>query len=121
MNMKTAKKIALLLVLSLTSIFVFAAIGGKGKKGTIVKSNLTIKQSTNTFSLRSGYQFKSGKLLQLQSPTLRFGNLTNSVVVKNGNKTIFTTSKIMNTKLPKLSIQNYAANRMEIKLKLKLN
>jgi hypothetical protein len=119
--MKTAKKITLLLMLSLTSIFVFAAIGGKGKKGTITKSNLTIKQSTNNFSLRSGYQFKSGKLLQFQTTTLRFGGLTNSLAIKNNNKNTFTTSKLMSSKLPKVSIQNYAANRMEIKLKLKLN
>ncbi len=102
MKALTFKKISLFIVLFIASALMFAASGGKKKSGTN-KKVITVRQGTQNFSLRSGYSFKGGKLLQLNTATTQYFSLNSFSTIKKGNATYFVPNKPTVSNIPKLS------------------
>ncbi len=119
MNYQTIKKAALFTILSIASMLTLAAVGGKNRKAKATNS-ASVRMSTHNFSLRSGYTFKSGKLLQLSTTPTQYVNLTGFVPIKNGNKTTFVATKHVITPASKVAVTNNYGH-FDFKVKLSLN
>jgi hypothetical protein len=109
----------MLTLLSVASVILFAASGGKKKGNSSARSNLSVRQSTQVFSLRSGYQFKGNRLLKTDDAKRDYISLNNYNSVRKGNTTYFIASKHILNKTPQVVVQN---NMVEVKLlKLKFD
>ncbi len=115
---KTFFKGLIVVMMCLATIFAFAAIGGKGKKGAKTATNGLSKLSITKISLRSNYEFKGNKLVSL-TPKKDFTTLQQYTTFQKGNKTVVIASK-HNVLKPVVTYTNN--NIVSVKLiKLKLN
>jgi hypothetical protein len=117
---KTFKTLTMIAILSVASVILFAASGGKGKKGAKTNVSISVKQSTQSFSLRSGYKFKGGKLLQFDNTKKQYISLNSYITVKQGNNTVNVASKHLLNKAPILSGSSRTSYQVSF-LKLKFD
>jgi hypothetical protein len=119
MLIRTIRKTSLVMVLTIASAFLFAASGGKKKGTATAKNNLSIKQSTQALSLRSGYKFKGNKLLVTDANKQQYFSLNSYNTIKKGNTTYFIASKHVMNKKPEIVVdQNRFVSVKLLKMKL---
>lgn len=115
---KTFKTFTMLALFSVASVILFAASGGKEKKGSKSKA-LTVSNATvGKISLRSAYQFKGNKLISLNTKK-DYVSLNHYTSLQKGNKTVIITSKQI---VPKPVLSTKSNTNIDVKiLKLRLN
>lgn len=116
----STKSILVLCLFLVTTLVTYATVGGKLKKGGASNKSLSIKASTNTFSLRSGYTYKSGKLMQLKPVTTQSAAAISYIAVKQGNTTTFVATKPNERKIPKINVQNFEQGRYQVGVKVNM-
>ncbi len=115
---KIFRKGLLIALFSVVSIFMIAAVGGKGKKKAASASTAkfvnTSKISMTKISLTgTTYQFKNNKFI-LSAEKKSYTTFTNYTSIQKGNKTVVVASKHTLVK-PVISLEN---NRASINFKL---
>lgn len=82
------KKLAVILLIAVTTIASFATLGDGNKKSSLPKKSLlsskTVKQGV--FSLRSGYAFRGNQVINPQTQN-RYISLNTTVTYQKGNTT----------------------------------
>jgi hypothetical protein len=85
-----AKKLAVLLLITVTGIASFATLGDGDKKSDLKKKSLVLSgRNSNrqgSFSLRSGYTFRGNQVINSQSEK-RYIRINTSVTMQKGNTT----------------------------------
>lgn len=81
-----AKKMAVVGLIAISTIASFATLGdGRIRKDKPTRSLLTNKTQTNSFSLRSGYNFRGSEVINTSVP--RYINLNTTLTYQRGNTT----------------------------------
>jgi hypothetical protein len=86
MRKAASRKLAVLLLISVSAVASFATLGDGNKKGGGKSSLLSSRTKSTSFTLRSGYTFRGNQVINTET-NKRYISLNTKVTLQRGNTT----------------------------------